>query len=225
MVALIIIGALVALLLLLLLMPLRVTLIYEDEIAVFLSVYGFTFPLYPKRKKIKLSDYSKKKLRKRRRKAKEKERQKEKASEKKQKKTIKQSLRMLRLSLYLLQNSYKKIAAALRIRVHRLYVGVATDDAAKTAILYGVAASGVAYLLEILRDFTKTTEKKNAVAVWADFCGTESTLDVKISFTASLYRLLCLGLWAVRLFFRFQKKEAKKSNKKNGEIKSGKQGQ
>ena len=225
MVTLIFIGAIAALLLFLLLMPLRVTLFYEEDLAVTLSLWGLSFSLYPGEEKVRLSDYSKKKLRKKRRKAKEKERQQAMASENKRKKSVKQSLNTLRLSLYLLKNSYKKIASALRIKVHRLHVKVATDDAAKTAVLYGVASSSVAYLLEFLRDFTKTKEKKDAVAVWANFCDSESSIDVKISFTASLYRLLCLGLWAVRLFFRFRKKEAKKSNQKNGEIENGKQSQ
>jgi len=207
-----------ALLFVLLLVPVRLSLIFKDELSLTLSYLFFRFSLYPREKRVKLSDYTPRKLRKKKKKLRQK-RQLEKISEakkaKKPQKTLTQRLRQLRLILAILKNTYKNILSAVRIRVVRLYVTVATDDAAKTALLYGAAAQSTAYLLSLLRSYTKTTVKRGGADVFANFCETESTLDASIVFSARPLALLCLGLRASFLFLKLKQKQPDK-NTKNG---------
>ena len=200
-----IVLAVAVLLLLLLLIPIRLSLVFREELCIKASYLFFRFPIYPKEKSVRVSDYTPRRLRKKKKKHKKK-RQLEKAAAakkaKKPQKTLKQRLRQLRLILYILKNVYKNILSAVRVRVKRLYVTVATDDAAKTALLYGVASQSTASLLELLSDHTKTTVKRGGADVIVDFCGTECALDAEIVFSAKPIALLYLGLRTVFLFFK-----------------------
>ena len=209
MTALYVIAGIVALLVLLLLLPVRLSLVYKDDLSLTVSYLFFLFPLYPKEKEVRLSDYTPKKLRKKKRKARKKRLSEGAAAKKAQKpeKTTAQKLRQIRLILYILKNAYKNILSAVKIRVQRLYITVATDDAAKTAILYGVAAQSTAYLMELLRSHTKTVAKRGGVDVVADFCGDKSALDVIIVFSVSPLSLLILGTRAALLFLKYKTKK------------------
>ena len=209
MTALYILSGVLLLLLLLLFLPVHLSLIYSDKLSIKLAYLFFNFSLYPKEKKVRLSDYTPRKIRKKKRKIRKK-RQLEKATlkvKKKPQKTLKQKLRQVRLILHILKNTYAGILSAVRVRVHRLYITVATDDAAKTALLYGVAAQSTAYLMEVLGDFTKTTAKRGAVDVVADFCGSESTLDAAIVFSVTPFSILVLGIRAAFLFLKYKLKK------------------
>lgn len=215
MTALLIILIVLALLLVLLLIPVRLSLSFHDALSVSASYLFLHFPLYPKEKGVRLSDYTPRKLRKRKRKLREKQRQEKAAKAKKAQKpkmSLEKRLRQLRLILAVLKNVYKNILSAVHVRVKRFYVTVATDDAAKTAILYGIAAQSTAYLIALLRQETKTTVKRGGADVIADFCGTESALDVHIVFSARPISLLYLGLRAAFLFLKYRKQPDKNKN-------------
>ena len=209
MIALYIIAGVLALLVLLLLIPVRLSLVYSDDLSLTASYLFFRFPIYPKEKKVRLSDYTPRKIRKRKRKAKKKRRLENVAAKAKakKKKTLEQKLRQLRLLLHILKDTYESILSAVRVRVLRLYITVATDDAAKTAILYGVAAQSTAYLLTLLQTYTKTAAKRDRVNVIADFCKEESEIDTAIVFSATPIALLLLGLRAAFLFLKYKFKK------------------
>ncbi len=205
MIALYIILAVLALIFLLLLLPVRLSLIFRDELSLTASYLFVHIPIYPKEKAVRPSDYSPRKLRKRKKKLKKKRQLQKAAAAKKASKPkvpLKQRIRQLRLILYILKNVYKNILSAVHVRVKRLYVRVATEDAAKTAILYGVAAQGTSYLLQLLHDHTKTTVKRGGADVIADFCGTESSLDADILFSVRPISVLYLGLRAAFFFLK-----------------------
>lgn len=61
MIPLIIVLSVLALLLSLLLLPIRLRLCYKEELCVTLSVFGIQIKLYPRKKKTKIGYYSKKK--------------------------------------------------------------------------------------------------------------------------------------------------------------------
>ncbi len=209
MTALYIIAGVLALLVLLLLLPVRLSLRSSKDFSLTLSYLFLQIPLYPKKKSVRLSDYTPRKLRKKKRKARKKRRLEEAAAKAKKKpaKTLKQRLRQIRLILHILKNTYKSILSAVKVRVRRFYITVATDDAAKTAILYGVASQSTAYLLELLSTYTKTTAKRGGVDVVADFCGESSTLDAEIVFSVTPLSLLRLGLRAALLFLKYKFKK------------------
>ena len=218
MTALYIFLAVLAFLLLLLFIPVRLSLVFRDDLSISLSYLFLHFPLYPKEKEVRLSDYTPRKLRKKKRKLKEKRKRKAAAAppataqQKKSEKPLEKRLRQLRLVISILKNVYKKILRAVHIRVKRLYVKIATDDAAKTALLYGAASGAVAHLIALFESLTKTTVARGGANVVADFCGTESTLDAHVVFSATPISLLCVG---VRAAFLFLKHKLTKTDDKN----------
>ena len=221
MIVLLCVIAVIACLLLLLLCPIRVTLQYDEDLRVTLSYLCFRRVLYPEEDEVRLSDYTPRRVRRRRRKAfRKKQLEKQKAAlqkkekEKTEETSLRQKIRTVRLFLHILRELYRPVISAVRIRVYRLYAKVATEDAAKTAILYGVAAQGVAYLLELLEDHTKTKIDDRYVGVYADFCDTETAFDVKIRFSASPLRLLLVGAKALLLLFKT--KDQNDDKNKNG---------
>lgn len=214
MTALYMILGVIAVLFVLLLIPVRLSLVFRDELSLTLSYLFLRFPLYPKKKTVRLSDYTPRKLRKKKRKLRKKRRLEKAAEAKKAQKpkmTLQKRLRQLRLILAILKNIYKNILSAVHIRVKRLYVTVATDDAAKTALLYGAAAQSTSYLLALLESYTKTTVDSGGADVIADFCGTESRLDALLVFSATPIALLGLGLRAAFLFLTKNKTNPKKT--------------
>ena len=216
MIALYVILAILATVFLLLLIPVRLSLVFHEEFSLSASYLFFRFPIHPKQKKIRFSDYTPKKIRKRKKKLRKKRRLEHAKAVKKAQKpkvTLKERLRQLRLILYILKNVYKNILSAVHIRVKQFYVRVATDDAAKTAILYGVAAQRTSYLLKLLHDHTKTTVKRGGTDVVADFCATESTLDVDIVFSVKPISAIYLGLRATFLFLKHKSNDPDKNKK------------
>ena len=198
-------ATVLSVILLLLFSPIRLSLRFESALTVRIRYLFLRFSLYPKEKRIRLSDYTPRKIRKRRKKAIKKRRiAKQKAAlkepKKKPKRTLKQNLRLVRLLLTILKDVYRDILNAVHIRVRRFKVTVATEDAAKTAILYGTAAQSTAYLLEALRNFTKTRISYKNVDVVADFTASESVLAVDLSFWTTPFSLCALGIKAFFLF-------------------------
>ena len=174
-------------------------------------------------KEIRLKDYTPRRIRKRRKKAHIKKRI---AAEKAalRKKRIKDSklsmknLRLVRLLLHLIRDIYRPIISAIRIRVDRLFVSVGTEDAAKTAILYGVAAQGAAYILALLDSFTKTRINNEETAVIADFTATKTVTDIKIRILISPLRIIGLYIKALWLLIK-EEASIEEKNTKNGERK------
>ena len=218
MIALYVILSVFAVVFVLLLLPVRLSLTFQDELSLSASYLFLRFPIYPKEKEVRLSKYTQRKLKKRKKKLKKKKQIERISATKKAKKpkpTLKQRLRQLRLILYILKNVYKNVLSAVHVRVKRLYVRVGTDDAAKTAILYGIAAQSTSYLLTLLHDHTKTTVKRGGADVIADFCGTESALDVDIVFSVKPISALYLGLRAAFFFLKHKFNDPDKNKKRS----------
>lgn len=86
----------------------------------------------------------------------------------------------------------------LRIDVTRIHIVIGTDEAAKTAMLYGVAVQSVAYLLALLDKFTNLHGlQKQDVYVDTDFLSEEIRADVKIAFSIRLWHVLHLAFGAL----------------------------
>ena len=212
--------------------PIRITIDYSDQVRAHMSIaHLIRIVLHPKKKKkVRLSDYTEKKIAKRERKrlakeAKAKEKKKRKAADKKQRKLDKKArkdaeksgaikkdekpsiLDNVRLITSIVEVFLKKFFRHLRIKVARLNITVATEDAAKTAILYGAVSQAVSYLIAVLDAKTNLKQKKNAqFSVNADFCATKSTADVCLSFSIRVGQVLLIGL---AVLFRFIKHKLK----------------
>lgn len=214
--------ALLLLLFILLLFPVRASLRYDGAFSVEGRYLFFRFPIYPKRKP-RLSDYSPRKVRKMKRKrkqAREKERLKARLAQKhaakpraegKPKETTPEKiLRIVRLVLYVLRNTY------YRIRIRRLFITVASDDAAKTAILYGVTAQSVAYLLATAKGFVRLREDDGAVGVVADFLATTSSVEIHLTVSTTPLHVLIMLLRRLFSSANNTKKQVPNDTNKNG---------
>ena len=138
-------------------------------------------------KKIKKDEQKKaKKLKK----AEEKKKQKElleNGGHKQEKRSLSENLTLVRdiVSIF-----FSRFGKHFRIKVARINLTVATEDAASTAILYGVAVQSVEYILALLDRVTNIDYKENAeVNVNVDYLSETPSADIAISFSLRVWHL------------------------------------
>jgi len=196
MIALYIVLSVLLLLFIISLLPVSLSLKYRDEVSLTASVAAIKIPLYPKKKKkVKISDYTLKKTEKQKKKASKKElkRQNQKYVKKtngkpKEKKTLLENLGLIRELLGAFIGGVVKHA---KIKTEKIVLTVATDDAAKTALLYAAVNNAVLLIVAFL-DSCKKIEKlhKSEISVNADFLAEKCSADVEISFSLRVWHLI-----------------------------------
>lgn len=224
MLALKIILGILLFLVLLLFLRVKITIISDGgNTKLLLRILGIPIKLYPtkdKKRKIRMSDYTPRGLR---RAQKKKEKQALKESKKKPQDTQEEKPALsdtVSVITALVKKIVSKFLRHLRIDVARIYVSVGTPDAAKTALLYGVVCQGVAYLCEILDRITNVKKtKKTEVSVVSDFVSGKTRADINISFSLVVWQALDILLSAA---FEFIKNKATKNkNHVKGTDKNG----
>lgn len=86
----------------------------------------------------------------------------------------------------------------LRIDVTRIHIVIGTEEASKTAILYGITVQTVSYILTLLSSATNVRGlQKQDVYVDTDFLAEETRVDLKIAFSLRLWHVLHLALGAL----------------------------
>lgn len=201
--------------LLLLLIRVRVVFLYKESVRAYLSILCFRIPLYPRKKKVRISEYTYEKQKKRLLKQRKKRAEKEKAKAT-QKERRKPSLRA-QIHYYgaLIKRLYPRFLRHFRMDVTRLHIRVGTGDAATTAILTGVVSQAVAFLLEFLSLHTNLHPSHRAdVAVAPDFLSERSTVDCKIVFSLRVYAIIGLGIHFFRHLLNNKAKNLRKPQKK-----------
>lgn len=208
-----ILVGILALLTLLLMTHLCLHVKYEEEFSVTLRVLGIDIPLYPRKKKrVNLSDYSRRALRKKQKKAakkaaKKKPKQKTAKGQTAQNKEPTGVLTFLRRFLRIV---LEKTLGYLRIRVKHLRVRVATGDPASTAILFGAVNSAVIYLLEVLDRFGKFDRKRSAeLSVTPDFTATETKVDIYLVLSLRVWQILAILFRTFLIHLQNQKHQNK----------------
>ena len=187
----------------------EVLIAYSDDLALTIRVLGIPIKILPKKKKkVKISAYSRKnrakyeaaqkeKALKKAKKKKDKKKKKEEAKAKKKadkaagkakpKKPIGDIIDMIR---DLVAVAVLRFSKHLRIRVARLHIGVATGDAASTAILYGAIAPAVACIAAYL-DSTSTLRHpaRSDVDIHADYLSEKMQIDIEIGFSICVWQV------------------------------------
>ena len=199
MTALTVILVIAALIAALLLLRVKIVIEYQEELTLYIRILFFKIKIIPKKeKKIKISDYTKKKIAKRQKLSEEKEKKKKqkkaeksaakaeakKNPKKKEKPPILDTIRLIRvlLSIFL-----KRFFGHLRIDLARLNITVAADDAAKCAIMYGYICQSVAYTVELLDRFTNLRRNDNTeISVTPDFTSEKLAVDIHIAFSLTI---------------------------------------
>ena len=186
MTALIVILSILLFLVLLMSVRIRITIEYNESLIVFARImHIIRIPITPtKERKVKLSDYTEKEITKREKKEKKiekKKRRKEHPEEAQHERTLSENLSLI---IDIVKVLFKRFFKHLRIDLSRIHISIAGEDAAQTAILYGVICQSVAYLLEIMKNFkTVSTPDFSDVSVTPNWIGEKTTVDIKLSFS------------------------------------------
>ena len=188
-----------------LLIKLRLVIDYHgNDVTLTLKVLGLPFRLLPKKvkkRKIRLSDYSYKAVEKRKRKEEKKKDKKKRgkaeasdgSSEKpKEKPPLTETISFItKLVKYLLA----KFFGHLRIDVTEIRIAVGSDDAAKTAIMFGIINQAAAALFDILSSVTNVKKnRKNEISVYADFSSESIQADINLGFSLRVWHILSIAL-------------------------------
>lgn len=125
----------------------------------------------------------------------------EKARKKKQKKALaatrpspnlKENLDMI---LALLKKLYEVTRGRMHVRVKRLLISVGTEDAAKTAVLYGATVASVASIIGFIdQKFTRIRRRSGEMQVRADYLSGKTHAEIDIICSIRLFRALVIGV-------------------------------
>ena len=226
MTALIIIGSVLLFLAFLLFLGIKLTIAYDGNVSLWISVLFVKIKLIPKKEKRGPKSMSrskaekiKQKLEKKRRKKLEKKKDKaEKKTQgrgKKEKKSLSEILDIIDLSKKLLSAIVKKLFKHLCIHAMRIKLKIAMEDAAKTAIAYGAVTQAINLLFPILEDLKGfKTPQRNNIDVQADFLSEESEIDICFAFKIRVWQVLHIGIATLIALIKH-----KASKEENGEDK------
>ncbi len=209
----ILLGILV-LLFLLSMLSAHVVLEYRESVSLTLSVLFLNFRLFPKKKKkIRLSDYSKKAIEKRKRREKrlaKKQKPKKQASKsenKAEEKGIVERLGQIRDILIALLG---KTFGHLSVSATRIRILVATGDAASTAILFGAVNGAVVFLMEALDHFGSLKNKpKDELEIRPDYLAEKTTVDIRFVFSLRVWHILDILLQTFFTYIKSKKQKTK----------------
>lgn len=170
----------------------KAVIIYNSKDGLLFKVSVLTFNVYRNDDKddiprVRVSDY---KIGRINRKKKKLEKKKRKEESKPESENINNVVKTIRL---ILSTFFDRFAKFLTVRAVKLKIGVATGDAASTAILYGVVVQSVAYLLELIDNITNLKSLRyNDLNVYPDYTSESFTADIKIVLTLPVWCTLSL---------------------------------
>jgi len=205
----------VAVLLLLLVIPVKITVCYKARFTLTVSYLFLVFQRFPEReKKPRVRGLSLKKLQRKKRKAK---RRALRAQKKQAGRTVKGAKKRRLLAGTDIEEQFNRLRLWLppilrfagqhmTLRTNRFRITVGSEDAARTAMLYGTVSQGVAYLLELFGKYVRVRRAKDNVHINADFTAETTTADVKLVLTMSALSALRLLLRVALDFLKHQLK-------------------
>jgi len=103
----------------------------------------------------------------------------------------------------------KRFKKHFRVKINKINVILASDEAEKTAILYGAAIQSAYYLYEFLNSNFKIRNKRDNIKIIPDFSKIQTTFDIDIKFYMRLSHLLALAIAAAMKFIKFWFKAGK----------------
>lgn len=188
----------------------RLVLAYSDTLTLYLKFLFFKIKIVPTPpKKVSLRKYSlkryKKSIEKERKKQAKKGKKKENTSDKhkvaakerssksENKRTASDILELVNTILAVVKKLLASFGKHLKIKTVRLRITVATEDAAKTAVVYGAVCQAVSYIMELLYNITGfTVSKSGEVTVEPDFTAEKSSADIKVVFKLRVWHVLAM---------------------------------
>ena len=199
-----IIGAVLLVIVIICMIPAGLRIKYTDGFYLY-AVYGLIkIKLIPKKQKIRVSDYSEKKMKRLEEKQKKKlEKNEKKQSAKAAKSEAKKesgdnvltaSLKDPERRFDMISKLYdiitvvlNEFAAILKVKFFRLHVVVGSPEPSKTAILYGGACAAAGNLVNLLGQYTDIEKnEKNSVYIIPDFTAEKTTASADVAVTLSI---------------------------------------
>ena len=138
--------------------------------------------------------------------------QKEDAKKEKKKKSISEVIADIKMITDISLAVIKKFFSHLQIKMTRIKMLVATDDAATTAIAYGAITQSLNILLPALESVKNFKGLKRAdIDIRPDFLSDSPTVDIKISFSIRVWHIFDVAIAALVKFIKIKlSKESKK---------------
>ncbi len=196
MTALLIILSVIALVFLLLMLRCDFHIVHKNDFKATFHILFVRIPLYPKKKKrVKISDYSRRALEKKRKKAEKlQKKQKKKPTASSQKPQKKQApTNTIAFLRHFLKMLLTKSFGYLRVRINRICVKVGSDDPAKTALLFAAVNTALIGLLETLDNFGKFGSKcRSILSVSPDYLAKETEWDIHIVLSLRVWQMLAV---------------------------------
>lgn len=184
-----------ALMLLFLAAPVTLTVVMNDEHGFRLRgrILGLSFYRHPeKKKRVRLSDYSERAMKKKQEKQNKKERSAPSLPPPADDAPLTEKLSF---ATELASTVLRRSLSLAHVRVRRLTITVGSSDAATTALLYGVVSPALAFLLETLEQFSHLHISRNArVGVAADFTADRTRTDIHLRFRLRVIHLIIIAL-------------------------------
>lgn len=136
--------------------------------------------------------------------------------EKKEKQSIEDIVALVKLLIEIAKKVLEKTWRYIRIKIERYDITVGTDDAAKTALIYGGVSQATSYLFTLLDETAHFRVKRKApVNVGVDFLAAETRANVQMDFRLRLWHIISIGLGAGIIYLRGMKKSGNNNKKEN----------
>lgn len=203
-----ILGGLLLLFGLLLLLRVGVQLRYDGSFSVKLKVLFLSFTLFPKKEKLRIKGQPPSE-----KKEKKKKQKKEKAVSKKP--DFSELFSFYRqLFTEVILPALGRFLKHLHLRVDQLQIEIASEDAAKTALLYGSAVSGGTAFLKFLRNITHLKMgREEEIYIRSRFDKTEGSCRVRITLSLCLWQAVHILLPALMKYLLLQQKKEQQAEK------------
>lgn len=134
----------------------------------------------------------------------------------KEKRSIKHIIYLVKLALHATKAVIRKFGKYLYIKAVRINITVASDDAAKTAYMFGAASAALGDLMALLSTLTNFKAVENDdIGVYADFTSDTPSFDLKLVFRIRLWHVLAIALNALFALISYYIKHPEANGKKN----------
>lgn len=107
---------------------------------------------------------------------------------------------VLELVAGIIKAIYERTLKYIKLRLVRVRISVGTDDAAYTALLYGIIAQSAAYLIDMLDRITNVYPKD--ISVNADFTSGKINADIYIELSVRVWQVLYLAILAAMEYIK-----------------------
>lgn len=210
----IILSSILILLFLIFLIPIKIKIKYDKQFCVVLKILFFRKYLYDSEQTVNVKKFTAKGIKKQIARDQTALEKKEKPKETTKENNIIETIKLLNDIITAIKDKFFRY---LRIEVASLKVTVATDDAAKTAITYGVAVQLIQYTVTILQNVTNFTPKDSeSIICNVDYLKTKSEFSCNISFSLRVWHILAVGLSAGIAYIKNSKRQRRKGGKNAG---------